>query len=159
MSDNLSLPSAMTSRNRPRRFIWIIALSLCGILAFGILEMLRPKDVSKMPPEQLFHWLVCDPMPSSVTNIKACGYLQLTGHLVEMECEIAPGDFAILLKRGNFAPIDGGGVQEDFFTKQRASIPTPEFYVRRGGDFDTLRSVFLLTSTNHERLFIQYFRP
>ena len=76
-----------------------------------------------------------------------------------MEFDIAPGDFSLLLKRGNFTPVAGSSVQEDFFKLQRASIPRPEFYVRRGGDFDTLRSVFLLTSTNHNRLFIQYFRP
>jgi hypothetical protein len=137
----------------------MVVLSFCGIVAFGFVEIFRPRDASKMPPERLFQRLVCNPMPSSITNIKARGYLGLTGHLVEIDCEIAPGDFSLLLKRGNFVPIEEGSVQEDWFKRRRASIPTPEFYVRHGGDFDTLRSVFLLTSTNHERLFIQYFRP
>jgi hypothetical protein len=136
-----------------------VVLGFCGIVAFGFVVIFRPRDASKMPPERLFQWLVCNPVPSSITNIKARGYLMHNGHVVEMDCEIAPGDFSLLLKRGNFVPIEGGSVQDDWFKQQRASIPTPEFYVRQGGDFDTIRSVFLLTSTNHERLFIQYFRP
>lgn len=99
-------------------------------------------------------------MPSSITNIEARGYLRFGGHVVEMDCEIAPGDFSLLLKRGNFVSIEEGSIQEDWFQpQQRASIPNPEFYARRGGDFDKIRSVVLLTSTNHERLFIKYFRP
>jgi len=150
---------AMTSRFTPRHIIWMVVLVLCGLAAFGFVMIIRPTNVSKMPPERIFRWLVCDPMPSSIANIKARGSLSLTGHLVEMDCDIAPSDFSLLLKRGNFIPVEEGSVQEDWFKQQRTSIPTPEFYERRGGDFDKLRTVFLLTSTNHERLFIQYFRP
>jgi hypothetical protein len=150
---------AMKSGITPRRIIWMVVLGLCGLVAFGFWAIFWPTDVSKMPPERLFRWLVCDPMPSSITNIQARGYLRLTGHLVEMNCKIAPGDFGLLLERGNFVSIDGGSVQEDWFKQQRASVSTPEFYERHGGDFDALRTVFLLTSTNHERLFILYFRP
>lgn len=149
----------MGARITPRRIIGMVALGFCGFVAYGFVATFWPKDVSKMPPQRVFQWLVCDPMPSSVTNIKARGCLRFTGHSVEMDCEIAPGDFSLLLKRGNFVPVEEGSVQEEWFMQQRASIPTPEFYERRGGDFDKLRTVFLLTSTNHERLFIHYFRP
>jgi hypothetical protein len=119
--------------------------------------MFRPKDVSKMQPLRLFQWLVCDPMPASVTNIRATGSIMFTGHSVDLSCEIKPTDFKLVLTRGNFAPIERA--QDGWFERQLSSISAPEFYQRRGGEFEDIRTVVLLTSTNHDRFFIKYFRP
>ncbi len=151
----------MKLRITRRIVVWIVivaaALVLISFFVNGFVEMVRPKDVSKMKPEPLFQWLVCNPIPRSVTNITATGSILFTGHLVDLICEIQPADFKILLERGSFVPIER--VEDRWFEQQLAGISAPEYYKRRGGDFDNLRSVVMLTSTNHQRFFIRYFRP
>jgi hypothetical protein len=150
----------MKPRITLRMVVWtVIVAMVLGFIFFlvnGFVEIVRPKDVSKMKPQPLFQWLVCDPIPTSVTNITATGSIMFTGHLVNLSCEIAPADFKLVLTRGNFVPVER--VEDRWFEQQLAGISAPEFYERRGGDFDNLRSVVMLTSTNHQQLFIRYFR-
>jgi hypothetical protein len=140
-----------------RTVVLTVLLGFCAYFVYGLVAMFRTRDVSKMSAPRAFQWLVCDPIPSSVTNIKATGSLMFTGHEVELECDIVPSDFELVLARGNFVAIER--VQEGWFKQPLSNISAPEFYRRRGGDFDSGRTVVLLTSTNHDRLFIKYVRP
>jgi hypothetical protein len=155
---------AMINRIDGRKVVWtavlLAVLSFCVFMVYGLVEVFRPKDVSKMPPRYVFQWLVCDPIPGSVTNIKATGRLMFAGHGVVLNCDIAPSEFNLVLTRGNF--VRTGSAPEGWFGPALSSISSPEFYQRRGGEFgdfsDGLRAVFLLTSTNHDRLLIRYSR-
>ncbi len=146
-----------------RKVVWsvvlLLALSFFALFLYGFLEMFRPKDVSKMPPENIFQWLVCERMPLSVTNIKATGYIMFTGHSIDLACDIEPKDFETILARGNFSPVEKHLIHNGAFQEQLETIQKPEFYQRRGGEFDDFRTVFLLSSPAHDKLFVYYFRP
>src|SRR5262249_22633256 len=124
----------------------------------GLLGAFRPKDVRKRDPKQIFAWLVCDPMLVSVTNLVARGTLMFTGDWVEVEVDLAAVDFVFLLKNGNFLHIDERFGHAEWFKTVNGHIEAHEFYQKQGEGFDTLRTVVMLTATNHNRVFIRYFR-
>jgi hypothetical protein len=97
-------------------------------------------------------------MPASVTNVQIRGSIMFTGHWVEMGFQITPADFDSLLRSGGFSPADLGSVPSNWFKAELSQFPVAEFYRKRGGEFDDLRPVFIMATTNHQQVFVRYFR-
>ena len=56
-----------------------LVIRFFGFVAYGLIEAFQPKDVSKMRPQQVFQWFICDPIPPSVNNINATGKFRRWG--------------------------------------------------------------------------------
>jgi hypothetical protein len=147
----------------PRRIVIftlavVLALSVLGFMIYGLVELVRPKSVSEFPPQYFFRELVCDPVPSSVTNLVTSGSIMFTGHSVTIYCKLAPNDFESLLKTGNFTPVESSQIPTNWIETQLEGIPASEFYQKHGGEFDDRRKVYLLATTNHDRIYVRYWR-
>lgn len=84
----------------------LIAGAACAItvaiLVVAMVKVLTPRDFSKEPPQEVFAQLVCQPIPSSVKDIKASGRLAFAGGGAWIEFTIDEVDRPALLAGGRF---------------------------------------------------------
>ena len=148
----------ITRRRIIRSAFLALGLAFFGFIAYGLMEVFRPRDVSEMDPQWVFHWLVCDPTPASVSDLHLRGSMMFTGDWVEMSFQIAPTDFADVIERGAFSPVDAARIPENWFKEEKGRFPAAEFYQKRGAAFNDFRTLFIMATTNHQQVFVRYFR-
>lgn len=92
----------MTAKRRR----WLVAGSLVfSAIVWLVVEVMRAinsRDVSKENPQDIFRSFVCDPIPSSVSNVEASGILAFAGGHVVVDFSIEDRDRETLLLQGRF---------------------------------------------------------
>lgn len=90
-----------------QRWWW---LGLVGLGAFGFAAVLwygiRPKDLAKYDAEGVFRGWVCSPIPPSVKNVKAEGYVAFAGSQGVIDFTFEGTDLPSLLSCAQLVPVD-----------------------------------------------------
>lgn len=96
----------MTTKRKGCVVAVVLAVSVLVLTVFGFVRALTPRDVSKEKPEKVFRDFVCDPMPPSVSDLKAGGGIAFAGGNVVVDFTIEDRDRETLLRQGKFSTPD-----------------------------------------------------
>lgn len=141
----------MTAKRKGCVVTVALAVGVLVLIVFGFVRALTPRDVSKEDPETVFRDFVCDPMPTSVSAVKASGGIAFAGGNVVVDFSIEDRDRGTLLRQGKFSEPDKDDTEwiapNDPFGNEGGSTA----YVRRVKGMSQI-ALYLAKNSNRARL-------
>jgi hypothetical protein len=165
----MNLPQGDLVRSEPvgarrRSKKWLIVGAVGVSAGFCVVLVLGYQDLVNGPtPEEALTRLLCDPIPSSVKNLKRPLYVpSLDGPRIVLTFEIEPAELSLVFPSGQFAPFYSAenGFAREYLAEMCEELAEPDFIelksalimTDRGGNDD--RAV--IVSHDKRRVFYHY---